>query len=61
MFKRIAARMDERDLERLLEHPLTANDLQRNILDILGGSKHRHFRNTWDYLEWTKSNGNANR
>jgi Protein kinase domain len=54
-FKKIAVRMDERDLERFLEHPLGARMLQRIILDVLGESKGRHFRNTWEYLEWSKS------
>jgi hypothetical protein len=58
MFKKIVAQMDERDLERLLEHPWCADVLQRNLLDILGESRHRYFRNTWDYLDWSKSNGN---
>jgi hypothetical protein len=58
MFKKIFARMDETDLERLLEQPLTAGAVQRAILDMLGESKHRYFRNTWDYLDWKKSKGN---
>jgi hypothetical protein len=58
MFKKIAARMDERDLERLLEQPLTAGTVQRAVLDVLGESKSRYFRNTWDYLDWKKSKGN---
>jgi hypothetical protein len=59
MFKKVAARLDERDLQRLLEHPLTGGRLQRVLLDVLAGSKHRTFRNTWDYLDWTESNGNG--
>jgi hypothetical protein len=55
MFKKVAARMDERDLERLLEPPLTAGIVQRAVLDVLGQSKNRYFRNTWDYLDWTRS------
>jgi hypothetical protein len=58
-FKKIAARMEERDLERLLEQPLTAGTMQRAVLDVLGESKNRHFQNTWDYLDWKKPNGNG--
>jgi hypothetical protein len=57
MFKKVAARMEERDLERLLEQPLTARTVQRAVLDVLGESKKRYFRNTWDYLDWTRSKG----
>jgi hypothetical protein len=59
-FKRIAARLDERDLRRLLEHPLAVGRLQRALLDVLAGSKNRSFRSTWDYLDSTESNGNGN-
>ena len=55
MFKKVAARMDESDLERLLEQPLTAGTVQRALLDVLGESRNRYFRNTWDYLDWTRS------
>jgi hypothetical protein len=58
MFKKAAARLDERDLQQLLEHPLAAGRLQRALLDILAGSKNRSFRNTWDYLDRKQSNGN---
>jgi len=54
MFRTAAAHLDERDLERLLDHPLAGGRLQRVILDVLGESKHRHFRNTWDYLDRTR-------
>jgi hypothetical protein len=54
LFKEVAARMEESDLERLLEPPLTAS-VQRAVLDVLGDSKNRYFRNTWDYLDWTRS------
>jgi hypothetical protein len=57
-FKKVAARLDERDLQRLLEHPLAVWRLQRVILDVLGGAKHRRFRNLWDYLDGIESNGN---
>jgi hypothetical protein len=50
-FKKMAARLDERHLQRLLDHPLVAGRLQRVLLDVLGGSKNRTFRNTWDYLD----------
>jgi serine/threonine protein kinase len=55
MFQKAAARLGERDLERLLEHPLAAGRLQRILLDALAKSKNRSFRNTWDYLDWTAS------
>jgi hypothetical protein len=58
-FKKIVARLDERELRGLLDHPLAAGRIQRVILDVLGESKHRHFRNTWDYLDWTESNRNG--
>jgi hypothetical protein len=51
MFKRVAPRLDERGLQRLLEHPLAVGRLQRALLDALAGSKNRSFRNTWDYLD----------
>jgi hypothetical protein len=55
--KHVAARLDERELQRLLGHPLAAGRLQRTLLDALGGLKNRSFRNTWDYLDWAESNG----
>jgi hypothetical protein len=51
VFRKVAARLGERDLRRLLEHPLVAGRLQRVLLDVLAGSKNRSFRNTWDYLD----------
>ena len=57
MFKKVAARLDERDLQRLLDHHLAVGRLQRALLDILAGSKNRSFRNTWDYLDGAESNG----
>jgi hypothetical protein len=59
MFKKVAARLDERDLRRLLEHPLAVGRLERVLLDVSVGSKNRSFRNTWDYLDSTESNGNG--
>jgi hypothetical protein len=56
MFRRIAARLDERDLQRLLDHPLAVGRLQRLLLDVLAGSKNRSFRNTWDYLDGIELN-----
>jgi hypothetical protein len=53
MFQQVAPRLDERDLRRLLEHPLAAGRVQRVLLDVLAGSKNRSFRNTWDYLDAT--------
>jgi hypothetical protein len=58
-FKQVAARLDERELQQLLGHPLAAGRLQRAILDVLGGLKNRSFRNTWDYLDWAASHGNG--
>jgi hypothetical protein len=52
-FKTIAARLDERDLQRLLDHPLTVGPLQRALLAVLAETKKRSFRNTWDYLDGT--------
>jgi hypothetical protein len=57
LFKQVAARLDERDLRRLLEHPLAVGRLERVLLDVLAGSKHRSFRNAWDYFDATESNG----
>jgi hypothetical protein len=59
MFKKVAARLDERDLQRFLDHHLAVGRLQRVLLDVLAGSKNRSFRNTWDYLDDTESNGNG--
>src|SRR5262249_56248192 len=59
VFQKVAARLDERDLRRLLEHPLAAGRLQRVLLDVLAGSKNRSFRNTWDYLDATGAKGNG--
>jgi hypothetical protein len=59
LFKKVAARLDERDLQQLLDHPLAAGPLQRYLLDVLAGSKDRSFRNTWDYLDSTQANGNG--
>jgi hypothetical protein len=53
--KKVISRLEEADLQRFLEHPLTVGRLQRVILNVLGEAKHRHFRNTWDYLDWTES------
>ena len=59
MFQTIAARLDEPDLQRLLDHPLAAGPFQRALLDIPAGWKNRSFRNTWEYLDGTESNGNG--
>ena len=56
LFKRVAARLDEPDLQRLLDHPLAAGPLQRFLPDVLAGSRNRSCRNTWGYLDWTESN-----
>jgi tRNA A-37 threonylcarbamoyl transferase component Bud32 len=54
-FKNVAVRLEVADLQRLLDHPVAAGRAQRAILDVLGEAKHRRFRNTWDYLDWTES------
>jgi hypothetical protein len=59
VFKKVAARLDERDLQRLLEHPSAVWRLQRVILEVLGEAKQRRFRNAWDYLDGTESHGNG--
>jgi hypothetical protein len=59
LFREVAARMDDRDLQRLLDHPLAVGRVQRVLLDSLARSKNRSFRNTWDYLDSTESNGNG--
>jgi hypothetical protein len=59
MFRKVVARLDERGLQRLLEHPLAGGRLQRALLDGLATSKKRSFRNTWDYLDGTEPNGNG--
>ena len=59
LFKNVAARLDECDLQPLLDHPLAAGPLQRYLLDVLAASKDRVFRNTWVYLDGTESNGNG--
>jgi hypothetical protein len=51
--EQVGPRLDERDLRRLLEHPLAAGRVQRVLLDFLAGSKNRSYRNTWDYLDAT--------
>jgi hypothetical protein len=58
LFKKVAARLDERDFQRVLDHPLAAGPLQRYLLEVRAGSKNRVFRNTWDYLDRTASDGN---
>jgi hypothetical protein len=57
--KKIAARLDEADLLRLLEHPALPSRLRRAVLDVLGEAKKRSFRNTWDYLDWIEAHGNG--
>jgi hypothetical protein len=58
-FKKVAARLDERDLRGLLNHHLAVGRLQRALLDLLAGSKNRSFRNTWDYLDGIEPKGNG--
>jgi hypothetical protein len=54
-FNKVAVRLEEPGLRQLLDHPLAAGWFQRLILDVLGEAKHRHFQNTWDYLDRTGS------
>jgi hypothetical protein len=58
VFKKVAVRLDERDLRRLLTHPLAVGSPQRILLDALPASQQRSFRNLWHYLDWTQVNGN---
>jgi hypothetical protein len=58
-FKKVALRLEEPDLQRLLDHPLASGRSRRVLLDVLGEANHRRFQNTWDYLEWTGSHGNG--
>jgi hypothetical protein len=51
--------LDERDLQRLLDHPLAVGRVQRVLLDCLARSKNRSFRNTWDYFDSAESTGNG--
>jgi len=57
LFKKVAVRLDERDLQRLLAHPLAVGGLQRSLLDAVAGSQKRSFRNTWDYLDDPEPHG----
>jgi hypothetical protein len=58
LFKEVAARLDDRELERFLDHPLAVSRVQRVLLDSLAGSRNRSFRNTWDYLDSTEFHRN---
>jgi hypothetical protein len=58
LIKKVAGRLDESALQRLLVHPFAVGTLQRPLLDALPGSQKRFFRNTWDYLDWTQASGN---
>ena len=59
MLTKFAACLNEAELQQLLERPIAVALLQRVILDVLGRSKNRSFRNTWDYLDWIEANGNG--
>ncbi len=59
VLKKVAARLDEADLRRLLEPPLVVGFLPRVILNELGSAKNRTFPNTWDYLDWIEANRNG--
>jgi aminoglycoside phosphotransferase (APT) family kinase protein len=59
LLKQVSLRLNERELQHLLDHPLAVGRHQRVILDVLGGAKNRSFRTTWDYLDWIESNGNG--
>jgi hypothetical protein len=51
VFKNLAIRLDERDLRRLLAHPMAVGTPQRILLDALPGAQNRSFRNLWHYLD----------
>ena len=57
VFKKLAVRLDERDLRRLLAHPLAVGSPQRILLDALPGSQKRSFRNLWHYLDDPDAHG----
>jgi hypothetical protein len=62
VFQKVAVRLDERDLRRLLAHPLAVGSPQRILLDALPGSQKRSFRNLWHYLDDREAHGtNRNR
>lgn len=45
------------DILRLLSHPLAARKAQPDLLDALGRRTRRHCHNTWQFLDWARSNG----
>jgi hypothetical protein len=57
LFQKIAVRLDERDLRRLLAHPLAVGSPQRILLDALPGAQKRSFRNLWYYLDDLEAHG----
>jgi len=57
LFNKVAVRLEERDLQRLLAHPLAVGNVQRTLLDALPGSQQRSFRNIWDYLDDPEAHG----
>jgi hypothetical protein len=57
VLEKVAVRLDERDLRRLLIHPLAVGSPQRILLDALPASRKRSFRNLWHYLDWTQASG----
>jgi hypothetical protein len=62
LLQKLAVRLDERDLRRLLAHPLAVGSPQRILLDALPGSQKRSFRNLWHYLDDREAHGtNRNR
>jgi serine/threonine protein kinase len=56
-FQKTAERLSTLDILVLLRHPLIAGTAQRVLLDILGHRTRRHFRNSWHFLDWARSNG----
>jgi hypothetical protein len=52
-YKSVFATLEEGSIQRLLEHPLAADRVQRALLDALAASKKRTFKSTWDYLDST--------
>jgi hypothetical protein len=51
--KKLADRMAEHGLRRLLEQPLTAGGLQRTVLAAPAGYMDRPFRIIWEYVDRT--------
>jgi hypothetical protein len=57
LLQKLAVRLAERDLRRLLAHPLAVGSPQRILLDALPSSQKRSFRNLWHYLDALEAHG----